>query len=198
MNETLTASDAARILAETSRYEDNLVQRTEGLTAIIWGLVTPAIWLTYGFADTLGGLVMPWAALLWIPWVAAGALASTALWRSAALSQPGLDDGGHLSRWLRWLGLVAVISVAFAFVRPTDAASPLLVVGAVWFCMGAFNVWQMSRRGRWLWGICGGVLVVTGAALMLASAPADVAGMTAILVTGLVPFAAGMWQTLQG
>ena len=58
MNETLTPGEAARILTDTSRYEDNLVQRTEGLTAIIWGLVTPAIWTSYGFADAMGGLTM--------------------------------------------------------------------------------------------------------------------------------------------
>ena len=198
MNETLTPGEAARILADTSRYEDNLVQRTEGLTAIIWGLVTPAIWTSYGFADAMGGLTMPWVALLWLPWVAAGALATTALWRSAALSHPGLSDHGNLQRWLRWLGMVVVLSVGFFVVRPMDPASPLIIVGLVWFAMGAFNVWDMSTRGRLLWGGCGVALLVTGLALIVLHAPMQAGGMVAVFVTGVVPFAAGLWQTLQG
>lgn len=198
MNETLTPTDAARILAETSHYEHNLVQRTEGLTAIIWGLVTPAIWMTYGFADSMGVLVMPWDSLLWLPWVAAGALTTTVLWRSAALSHPGIADRGGLQRWLRWGGMVLLLSLGFYLVRPMDPASPLIIVGLSWFAMGAFNVWGMSTRGRRLWAGCGALLVVTGLALMLAHVPMNVAGVTAVFVTGVVPFSAGLWQTLQG
>jgi hypothetical protein len=199
MNESLSPQQAAQLLSETSRYEDRLVQRTEGLTAILWGLVTPAIWTTYGFADVLGHGIAPWvASLLWLPWVTAGAVATFALWRSAALTRPDLDRERGWQHFVRWLGLVVVLALVFWFVRPTDPASPLIVVGAAWFAMAAFNVWGSSRRGRRIWGGCGLALALTGTALILAGASDAVAGMTSILVSGLVPFGAGLWQTLQG
>lgn len=200
MNETLTPNDAARILAETSRYEDNLVQRTEGLTAIIWGLVTPAIWMTYGFAAFVGGGALPaWVwGILWIPWVAGGGLASVAIWRSAALSQPAARFEKGWSYFFRWLAFVVALSVAFYFFQPTDPSSPLIIVGIGWLGMAGLNIWSTSTTGRRLWMSCGALLALTGVALFAFHASEAVASIAAIVVSGMIPFAAGFWQTLQG
>lgn len=198
MSDTLTPHEAARVVASASRYEDSLVQRTEGLTQMVWGLVTPAIFVTYAFA----GLVHApgWVfALLWAPWVAAGAAATMALWRSAALSRPG---GMAFERprgfLLRFLAVSAVFMGAFSLLQPDGTTVPLAVVGAVWTLMALLNVICASPLGRGLWAFCGTALLGTAALLAATGAPIEVSGTLSILVPGAVPLATGLYQTLRG
>ena len=96
MTETLTPQDAARTIAKARSWEAALEGRTAGLTWMIWGIVSPAIFVTYGFAATLATLAgaQPgwWMGLLWMPWVAMGIVATVALWKTAGLAAPQLDD----------------------------------------------------------------------------------------------------------
>lgn len=194
MNETMTPTDAARVLAEASGYEDALVQRTEGLTVMVWGLVTPGIWLAYAGFGT-----RPIAPFLWVPWVAAGAVTTFFLWRSAALSQPGaLGRQPGLAFFARWLGFVIVLAASMYIVRPNSAAGPLVIVGLSWLAMAAFNLWGMSPRGRGVWLVCGSALVLSGGALLLLRAGEDVGLTVSVLVSGIVPLAAGAYQTTRG
>src|SRR5438552_8302581 len=172
MNETLTPGEAARILADTSRYEDNLVQRTEGLTSILWGFVTSAIFLTYGLGAVANGLT-PWiASVLWIPWIAAGFLATWALWRSASLSGSVPWSGAdHRRIYVRAAFVTVVLAAMFAILRPHTAATPLVIVGLMWTAMALFNVYRSSPRGRLLWAGSGVTLAVAGLGLILAGAP---------------------------
>ena len=199
MNETLSPTDAARILAETARYEDGLVQRTEGLTAILWGFVSAGIFLTYGLGAVTDGLTPLVASLLWVPWTAAGFVATAALWRSAALSQPTLARGdGMVRATLRWLAGVVGVSIVFAILQPHSAATPLVVIGAFWMLLALANVFRSSPRGRLVWGVSGAVLAAAGAALLLLHAADDVAGLASVALAGGVPFLLGTWQTLRG
>ena len=109
--ETLSHSDAARILSRASAYEGALRQRTEGITLMVWGIVTSALFVTYGFASLLDAAEAAYA-LLWLPWVALGTVTSAALWRSAALSSA--EPIFH--RPSGWLLRVVLLSLAIGIV----------------------------------------------------------------------------------
>lgn len=190
----MTPTQAARALAEASRYEDALVQRTEGLTVMVWGLVTPAIWLAYAGYSTSAA-----APFLWVPWVAAGAITTYLVWRSAALSHPGrLERGSGLGFAARWAGFVALLAVAFVVLKPTTVAAPLVIVGLSWVGMAALDLWRMSPLGRRVWIACGASLILAGGALLALTPSADVGVLVSVLVSGIVPLAAGAYQTLRG
>lgn len=198
MSETLTPHEAARVLARASTYEDALVQRTEGLTQMVWGLCTSALFLTYGFGSLLDA--PGWAyGLLWIPWIAAGMIFTLALWRSAALSHAG---GGLFDRpqgiVVRFWIVTAVFSAIFLFLQPDGPVVPLAIVGGVWTLMAIANVYQASPLGRRLWAATGMSLVVGAALLAAFRAPIQVSGLVSIVLPGLVPMALGLYQTLRG
>src|SRR5439155_15344138 len=88
-----------------------LARRTAGLTWMIWGVVAPAIFVTY----SLAGLVVaqdPAAArlfpILWIPWAGLGLLTTASLWRSVGLVIP-VDR----TRGARRARAAAILSVGF-------------------------------------------------------------------------------------
>lgn len=197
MGETFTPQEAARALAEASRFEDALAERTGGITWMVWGIVTPGIFLTYSFFGALdaGGW---WLGLVWMPWVAAGILTTVMLWRSAALAAPALDTQPSGSFWLRFLGFTALITLVMYLVRPDGPEAPLIVVGALWAGMGILNLWGASARGRRVSVAAGLPLVVAGILLAALDVPVEVGGMVAVAVSGLAPIAAGLYQTLRG
>lgn len=198
MSETvLTPHEAARAVAEASRYEDALRQHTEGITWIIWGIATPGIFMTYAFAGVLGGSGW-WMALLWIPWVAMGIGGTVTLWRTAALAAPALQTQKDGAFWLRFLIFSAAISALFAVLRPNGPELPLVIVGAMWMGMGIVNVWSSTRRARFAAIFAGAPLFASGVGLSLLSAPIEVAGTVAFVVSGLSPFLVGLWHALRG
>lgn len=198
LTDTLTTQDAARAVAVAARYEDALVQRTEGLTGMAWAPVGPGIYLTYAYAETLAGFP-PWGfSLLWIPWVLAGGLTTFALWRSAALSAPRMRDPltplGYLWRFLAFIG---GISAVFAVWNPQHYGAPLVVIGVMYLLYAILDPYRSSGRGRRVMGVCGAILVAaSAAAFALPHSPVGFAG--AVLASGLAPLAAGLWQTLRG
>lgn len=198
MSESMTPHEAARVLARASTYEDALVQRTEGLTAMVWGICTSALFLTYGFGSVLGA--PRWAyGLFWIPWVAAGMIFTLALWRSAALSRPAGAAFERPTRVIvRFLLVTLAFSAIFFFVRPDGPVVPLAIVGGVWTLMAMANVYQSSPRGRILWAATGMSLVVGAALLAAFRAPIEVSGLVSILLPGIIPMALGLYQTLRG
>lgn len=197
MTDTLTPDEAARMLTQASRYEDALLRRTEGITWMIWGLATPGIFVTYAFASVLAGAGW-WMALLWIPWVAAGVLATAALWRSAALSSPRLRAAQAPGAWVRGALWVAAVSALFHVLRPDGPEIPLLLVGAMWAGMGILDVWRSSATARIGALVAGLPLVVAGAALAAFDAPIEVSGTLGMVLPGVLPFAVGLWLALRG
>lgn len=194
MNETMTPTEAARVLADASRYEDALVQRTEGLTIMVWGFVTPAIFLTSAaFGATRVG---SW---LWIPWVVAGAATTNLVWRSAALSarSPSWERPG-LGLAIRWLGFVLLMTLAFFVFQPESFGAALVIVGLAWAAMAALDLWGMTPRGRVVWAACGVALLVAGAALLAIRPSFETALGVAVAVTAGAPLLAGGYQTLRG
>ncbi len=198
MTETLTPHDAARVLAQASRYEEALFHRTEGLTVMIWGLVSPAIFLAYAYAERASGFPDWGYALLWFPWVAAGGLVTFALWRSAGLAMPNMHDpitpAGYA---LRFLSFVLILVVIFIFWQPHHYGAPLLIIGGGYVALATINPYLSSRQGRVMMGTVG--LVLLAAAAVMLAIPHSDAGFTAtLLIAGLVPLGGGLVQTLRG
>lgn len=196
MNETMTPSAAARVLADAAGFEESLLQRTEGITAMIWSAVGPGIYLTYAFAGTTDAMPDWGWALLWIPWVFAGTLITYAIWRSAALSMPGSRDPitplGYLARFF---ALTLAVSVIFAFWDPDHYGAPLLVIGMMYLAMGGLNIYQMSRRGR-LVAIASGVGFLLIGSIAVSLPETGLGFVAAVTLSGLVPLFAGFWQTI--
>lgn len=208
--EGFTPQAALRTIEEASRYEEALRQRTEGLTNVIWGFVIPCIFLSYAMAGaTFGDGAWPfWAQQLWLPWVAAGVVASVALWQTAALSAPRLSTEGS------WKGGLAVVAfylvgwyVAYAVAPDFDPSVVFtLLAGTAWTLFGVLNVWRCSRVGR-LFDLGIGVAIFASglaAAFLLpeSTEPAymryvygTVAGVAA---TSAFPIVGGLLQTFRG
>lgn len=197
MTDTLTPDEAARLLANASRYEDALAQRTEGLTAMVWGICTSALFLTYGFADVLDA--PGWAlSLLWLPWVGVASVFTYALWRSAALSLPRPQAGEPRGYWWRIVAATGAVTLVFALLRPDGPLLPLAVIGALWTLMPLVGLLHASPPGRVVWLASGLACLVAAGALALADAGIEVSGTASILVPGIVPVVLGLRQTLRG
>ena len=200
MNETMTPQEAVRALSKAQSWEAALHARTAGLTWMVWGLATPATFLTYAFVAVLGeleGFEAPWWVwnLLWMPWVAAGVTATVALWRSAALAMPHLDSPRDRRRaMVGGFGFSALLFLAFLLLRPDSAVLPLGAIGAMWLLMALTNAWSTDRHGRVVGVVVGGLLLASAALMALLGAPVEVSGTLSIVVSGVVPFAAGLWH----
>lgn len=200
MSESLTPQDAARALSEARSWEGALASRTAGITWMIWGMVTPATFLTYAFVAVLSdaeGLEVPWFVwnVLWVPWIGMGVVATAALWRSAALRAPALGSRAQRRRAM-WGGFASsgVLFVTFLLLEPDSAVVPLGAIGLMWGLMSAFNVWSADSHGRFVGIVVGAALLASAILLTVLDAPVEVSGVVSILVSALVPFAAGSWH----
>lgn len=200
MSETLTPQEAARALTKAQSWEDALHARTAGLTWMVWGLATPATFLTYAFVAVLAdleGFDPPWWVwnVLWMPWVAAGVTATVALWKSAALALPHLDaPGDRRKAMLSGFGSSLLLFVAFLLLQPDSAIVPLGAIGAMWFLMAFTRSWSAVRNGRAVGLAVGGTLLASAALMAVLRVPVEVSGTLSILISGVVPFAAGLWH----
>lgn len=202
MTETLTPQEAARVLSRAQSWEAALETRTAGLTWMIWGLVSPAIFVTYGFAATLvtleGARPGWWMGLLWMPWVAMGIVATVFLWKTAALAAPRFDDPAE-GRRILWtmLALGGALSLALAILKPDSGILPLGGLGLMWLLAGAVNAFRGTREHRVVTMVVGLTLLATALVLAATRAPVDVHGFVSILASAAAPFGAGLWLVLR-
>lgn len=215
----MTARQAWATIDEAIRFEEGLRSRTEGLTWILWGLINAAIFLSYEAVATLYyGADAPlattadpaqqrspwWVGGLWVPWILVGAAATYALWKSAALSSRHVRDRPPRHA-LAVVAYVAFIFVgwAIALVALPDRAEsvyPMLGLGTAWVVLAALDPYRATVTGRRVAGAVGVLIVAFGVVVALLVPPDlhNVSGLSAALVTGAVPLAAGLWQSLRG
>lgn len=226
MADSSTSMSPAKALEEVRRairLEASLRSRTEGLTWIIWGLVSAATFLTfeavtslyYGDTPFTQGASLEeqhapwWAGGLWMPWLVLGILTTYALWRSAALSSPDVADH-HPRHFLVFIGWIAAVAAGWlvavlALPNANVATFPVMGIGTAWILLGALNLYRGTRLGRVVATLVGATIFVAGltmAATMSPHASVDrsgaIVGHVGALVTGLIPFLGGLWQTLRG
>lgn len=216
--EALTPEGALATIDRAVRVESALRRRTEGLTWMVWGIVTGATFLSYDAAgDWFGddGGWPAWAGFLWVGWLAVGAVFTFALWRTAAVAEPmpTRRPGGAVAA-VAWVaaGFVGFALVFWAFPgRLSDGMTFLVGIGLAWALLGAVNLHNATPTGR---AVCAGIgLVVSalGVVASIAMGPApgwhDVASydawrsqgeMARAVIGVVVPVAGGLWQTLRG
>jgi hypothetical protein len=198
MNETLTPAEAARVLAEASTYESSLRERTQGISWMIWGLVSAGIWMTYGYA-ALAAPDLGWGySLLWMPWIVAGGAATGALWRSAALSRPALRRTPTWKMWAQYAVGVVFFTALFLVVPPSGPEFPLVAIGAFWAFLGLANPFRMSRLGVRISVLVGTSCALVGGLLLLSPLGIGAREAIATVVAGGVPLASGLYETTRG
>jgi hypothetical protein len=193
----LTARDAARVVGEAHAWDAALKRRSEGAIWMAWGIVIPAIFVSYGYAAA--SRAPDWVfATLWAPWTAAGILTTIAIQRVVRAHAP--PEPPALQK--RVLVGVAVVALAFtlmgAVLRPTNPTVPLMIDGAVWTFAAAMNAFRFTWEGRVMMAVTGvGCLVVAGA-LWLLHPSDDAQGLAATLATGVLALGTGFWRVLKG
>lgn len=210
----LAPDEALAEIDETLDRQAALRSRTEGLTWMIWGLVTAGWTLSYDAIAWIGRPDAPaWAFdLAWLPWILAGGLVTTALWRTAALTDPRLEDerpAGPLvvAGWTAfviatWTLLYFGVVGGLGFPGTADTMG-LIVLGIAWASFGWLRPVRLTDRGSRVSVIVGLVLLAAGLLTAFAlgnghpSANA-IATPIATVVGGGAPLAGGLWQALRG
>lgn len=198
--ERLDVRGAIETIDRATSYDIPLRRRTESATWMVWGLV--------GAIALLVREPMPWLpwqaslAILTMGWPVVGVLATSAVWRIAALSAPALGpEAKRMSAYaLAGSAAIALLFMA-AWVAFATSGSYILLAAALgglpWAFLALVQWPRMSDAGRRL-AVTIGVAMV---ALMLALVVAFGASVPTLLppaVVGGVPFAIGAWHAMRG
>lgn len=221
--ESLSVEDAVATIEQATGYEEALRRRTEGVTWMVWGVVTGGIQMSFTagrsffrpFRDARAGGPPPgwYEPLVILGWLAVGVLLTFAVWRIASVSAPKLAPKPRRTA----LGGILFIALLYAAIAVLswlaggmpEALFPLLAIGAAWLGAGALDVFETTSTGRRTLLVIGAVILAAGAIAVLAlpwsgflpyreELTYDAVSPLVILAGGGVPFLAGLWQTLRG
>ncbi len=208
--ERLTTQDAANEIARMEGLHGALARRTAGMVWMVWGIVAPAIFMTYSFVfHTLptGSFAGVWwiLPLLWIPWAAMGLVATTTLWRSAALVLPRdrtRSGSQYVVTGAVIVGLIvigmAVIHILVAPIAELAWALTAIGIGVTLLAILGVNINDATERRMW---IVGGVLLTAiallGSLVFVGSLAAarDAFAIISPLASGIVLFGGGLYLT---
>lgn len=208
--ERLTPQAALNEIARIESLHGALARRTAGMVWMVWGIVAPAVFMTYslvfhafpgqGFAGFWW--ILP---LLWMPWAAMGIVATTTLWRSAALVLPR-DRTRPRSHILVTgaviVGLIVIgMAVIHALVAPIAELAWALTaigIGVTVLAILGININDATERRMWIVG--GALLAATALGGSLAfvgslAAARDAFAILSPLASGLVLFGGGLYLT---
>ncbi len=202
-----TASDAARTLDELKGYEETLSARTAGLTILVWAFVVAGIPLSYqglwwwlSQQGTWGGVA---SALLWVPWVVAGIVVTTMLWRTHSIRMQKKEENKW--GWLINVGFTALFfvlagGVFLVFGPDTDTFAAMgVTTGLLTLAIAMANHLKYKQGRFWLpFYSAGMVILATGLILVAMGAERDVAAFTTVFVQGFAYFIAGSIMVLRG
>ena len=212
------ASDGARLTpqaaaAEITRIEalhGALARRTAGMVWMVWGIVAPAIFMTYSFvfhAVPGGSFAGIWwtLPLLWIPWAAMGLVATNTLWHSAALVLPHdrtRSGSQYVVTGAVIVGLIVVgmivIHLLVAPIAELAWALTAIGIGVTLLAVLGININDATERRMW---IVGGILLVAtalvGSLAFVGSLAAarDAFAVISPLASALVMFGGGLYLT---
>ena len=206
----LTPQAAAEEIRRIESLHGALARRTAGLVWMVWGIVAPAIFMTYSFvfrASPSLGLGSAWWLLpfLWIPWAAMGIVATTTLWHSAALVLPRDRTRARSHILLTGAVIVGLIVVGIAVIHATVApiaelawALTAIGIGVTALALLGININDAMERRMWVVG--GGLLTLTalvGSVAFVGSLAAARNAFAVIspLASGLVLFGGALYLT---
>ncbi len=206
----LTPQAAAAEITRIEHLHGALARRTAGMVWMVWGIVAPAIFMTYSFVfhavpgGSFAGIwwILP---LLWIPWAAMGLAATSTLWRSAALVLPRdrtRSGSQYIVTGAVIVGLIVVgmgvIHILVAPIAELAWALTAIGIGVTLLAVLGININDATERRMW---IVGGILLVATALLgslvfvgSLAAAR-DAFAVISPLASGFVLFGGGLYLT---
>lgn len=174
----LDAREAAQEIGRLQEQDDALARRTAGVTWMIWGLVAPAIFVTYAaFGTPLRGSSLGFLeGFLWVPWVLLGCLATWAAWETAGTARPELAGGNW--RLVAGVGLflAGILVAQFAgsaagvFPGPGEDLVVLAGLGGAALVAGVTGFLAPEREVRRLFLASGAFVIVVALAGMYALA----------------------------
>ncbi|GEM_PF-7088158 len=199
---TLSAQEAAAAIRSLQDADAMIRRRTAGLMWMIWGLVAPAIFASYGFASAADPQGLWWR-LLWLPWAAAGVGATVALWRSAGLAMRTRERPPRAE--VAWhVGLFVVLVVGSAVLvqalgAPVSVpAAVLAALGVASMLLGAFGLLARDAVERRASVAAGALLVAAAAACALSGTGAQLHFVVGALASGLAFYGAGVLLAMRG
>jgi hypothetical protein len=205
--ETLTVEQAVATIEAARQYEEPLRRRTEGVTWMLWGLVTAGLFASGTALGLVVGFSHPAIALYPFVWLAAGIAGTKAVWSIAGVSLPPTREGQRRSL-LSILAAAAVVAVAWGVpsaLLPEAALPPFALLGnaAPWVVLGLLNPHRATGVGRRAMVAAGAgialVALVTSPLVANAGHAAwDIVTLLGIVAGGGGPFLAGLWQALRG
>lgn len=172
----LSPQQAAQALADLSGYEEALTSRVGALTGMVWGIVSAAIFVTYGVATDIRPMWL--MSFLWVPWTAAGIAVTISAWKLHAISLRQTRSSRR--SWLWALGFAALFVVAIVLLHLLDLAEGafpyMLVVNGLVALILVANISRHSGRLTPIPLLVAGVLMI-GSAFALAAADLSTLGM---------------------
>jgi hypothetical protein len=195
----LSPQQAAQALADLAGYEEGLTTRVGALTGMVWGIVSAAIFVTYGMVTRIQPTWL--VPFLWLPWTLAGIAVTTSLWKLHAITLRG--EGARSRSWvwsLAWTAFFVVALLGLHFSGLGRGAFPYMLVvnGLVAFII----VGMASRRRGRLAGIPmlgAGILIVAGAFLLGAAHLSNLAmGFASAALVGTCFVGAGLVGFVRG
>lgn len=190
-----SALSREQALHEVLRIENwtrPLLQRTVGLTWMLWAAVNGGIFVSYeavGIANPPGPIAWAASGVLWIPWVALGTAATWMLWRSLALVLPSKSQGGF-STTLFAAGIFVVLAIGgLALITlakvPIDGVSfAMIAIGIGTAAVGGTGLTTESRAERIFWTSGGMGLIALAVTIDLISAFVGYDAATLLLIMG--------------
>lgn len=162
---TLSPQQAATALAGIVHHEEALSTRLGALTGMVWGVVSAAIFVTYGFAPAVEPAWV--VGFLWVPWTLGGIVLTVCIWRLHALTLRSDPTAPRHSAWPWILGFVVLFGIAILGLQALDLhqeafAYMLVVNGIAAFAIVAAVSRQAGRLSA-LPMVPAGVLLVAGA-----------------------------------
>ncbi len=94
----LTRQEALDALSRLEGFEEGLTARVGALTGMVWGVVSAAIFVSYGLAAQANLHSWPMF-FLWLPWTAAGIAITSAVWKLHAVTLRGPGAKGRSWVW---------------------------------------------------------------------------------------------------
>lgn len=167
--EPLSAIQAARAIREVGRWSGQLRQRTIGLTWMLWGIVTPAIFVTYAWSEAALAAGR-WAGILWLPWSVLGVSFTLFLWSSAHVerTEPALSQRElvvHVALFLVATVGAGIVVIAFGIAL----AAPIAVLLGLGLLVGMLGARESFGGARAIGALqVAGGLVLTALGLQLA------------------------------
>jgi len=211
--EGLTPQAAVAEIRRIEGLHGALARRASGLTWMIWGIVAPAIFISYallgilvGFPGNGNGYHALWVLfpVLWAPWAAIGLVATATLWRSVGLVIPRrsarIREGVLTGAIIVGIIFAGFAAIAVTKVPVVEFAWVLMAQGLGVVTVGLLGLNCNDATERRLW-ILGGILLVAtalvgslllGGEILLAR---QWFTLISPLTSGLVLFGGGLYLT---